>query len=236
MSKSTKSPSEKLPAANRANAARSTGPRTHEGKARSAQNLRKPTFDPAAFPVAHVAELDSIAKLRADAIASYQPVNSQERFAVERIALTQQSLLRCAAIESGFHTGFRNGTIARDVLPPHMPTVDIQVAHIQNRNLRLAEGSQRVLRKSGAWQLLVRYQAQTERLLRSAIKDLERIRKLRAELRNEAKNEAKNEAISKPKIEEIAPGDLLPPPRRSPESRSAAAVQTARAIAPRMLS
>ena len=224
MSKATKSPSEKRLAANRANAARSTGPRTPEGKVRSAQNLRKPTFNPAAFPIARVVELDSIAKQRADAIATYQPVNSQERFAVERIALTRQSLLLCAAIESGFLTGFRNGTIARDVFPPDMLTVDIQAAHLQKPNLCLAAAAQRVLRKSGAWYLFVRYQAQTERLLRSAIKDFERLKNLRAELPNEAKNEAKNEPISKPKIEEIAPRISCRRPAAASELNSAPAV------------
>ena len=66
--------SQKQLAANRADAARSTGPRTALGKARSAQN------------------------------ALYHPVNSQELFAVERLALTQQALLRAARLETGLLT------------------------------------------------------------------------------------------------------------------------------------
>jgi hypothetical protein len=84
-------------AANRANAVRSCGPRSPEGKARAAQNARKHDFNPDPF---------SIANLRADAIAFYRPVNAQELFAVERMAIAQESLLRVAALEAGVFTNF----------------------------------------------------------------------------------------------------------------------------------
>ncbi len=76
-------------AANRANAARSTGPRTPEGKARSAQNARRHGFAAANFAVVRFEDLQAVANLRADLIAVYQPVNSQELFAIERIALAR---------------------------------------------------------------------------------------------------------------------------------------------------
>ena len=41
-----------------------------------------------------------LVRLREDLIAFYRPVNSQERLAVERIALAQQSILRAARLES----------------------------------------------------------------------------------------------------------------------------------------
>ena len=83
--------------ANRANASHSTGPRTPEGKARASQNTRKHGFTASSFDVVRLEELDAVAKLKADLIACYQPVNSQELFAVERIALAQHSLLRAPA-------------------------------------------------------------------------------------------------------------------------------------------
>src|SRR5438270_25448 len=100
MLNSKKPVSEKRLTANRANAARSTGPRTPEGKARSAQNSRKHGLTAANFAVVRLEDLQEVAHLRAGLIAVYQPVNSQELFAIERIALAQQAMLRTARLES----------------------------------------------------------------------------------------------------------------------------------------
>ena len=89
----TKKPvSEKQLAANRANAAQSTGPRSPEGKARSAQNSRKHGFAASAFAVVRIEDVGDVGRLRDDLIACHQPINSQELFAIERIALSQQAL------------------------------------------------------------------------------------------------------------------------------------------------
>src|ERR1035438_7662813 len=58
-------------AANRANAAKSTGPITPEGKARSAQNSRKHGFTASTFAVVRLEELDETANLRQDLIDFY---------------------------------------------------------------------------------------------------------------------------------------------------------------------
>src|SRR5204863_216604 len=76
--------SDKQLAANRANAAKSTGPRTPEGKARSARNARIHGFTASSFTVVRLEDLDEIARLKADAVSVYQPVNSQEMFALEQ--------------------------------------------------------------------------------------------------------------------------------------------------------
>jgi hypothetical protein len=52
---------------------------------------------PTPLPVEPSGEL---ARLRDDLIAFYRPLNSQERLAVERIALAQQSMLRAARLEA----------------------------------------------------------------------------------------------------------------------------------------
>ncbi len=96
-----KSVSPRRLAANRANAARSTGHRSAEGKARSAQNSRKHGFTASVFAIVRLEELDEVARLREDLSACYQPVNSQELFAIERIALAQQSLIRTCAVPFG---------------------------------------------------------------------------------------------------------------------------------------
>jgi hypothetical protein len=51
-------------------------------------------------PAALTESSGELARLREDAIAFYRPVSSQEHFAVERIALAQQSMRRAARLES----------------------------------------------------------------------------------------------------------------------------------------
>jgi hypothetical protein len=88
-------------AANRANAANSTGPRTTDGKARSSQNARKHGFAAAAYTVPRLEDLEEVAFLREGAIKLYQPANAQELFAVERIAVTEHAMNRAARLEAG---------------------------------------------------------------------------------------------------------------------------------------
>ena len=181
--------SEKQRAANRANATHSTGPRTPEGKARSAQNARKHGFTASTFAIVRLEELDEIAHLKADLIDVYQPINSQELFAIERIALAQQALLRAARLESGMFTTALDEAVAGDgeplILLSQELTGDIEITREQNRNYCLAEGFHRMARKSNCWSLLLRYQAQSERMYRRAIEEFERLKKLRPDLPNE---------------------------------------------------
>ena len=100
--------------ANRANATHSTGPRTAEGKARAAQNARKHGFTAASFSVIHLEDVQSLDNLKADLADLYQPGNSQEVFALERIALAQLALLRCSALEAGFFTTCLNTSLNTD--------------------------------------------------------------------------------------------------------------------------
>ena len=182
-----KPPSEKRAAANRANAAKSTGPRTPEGKTRAAQNARKHGFTASKFIVVKLEELDSLANLRDDAVAAYQPQNSQELFAVERIALAQHALLRCAALEAGLFSDAMNQIIAFEDGTPNTIVSDalhdgIDATTAQNRSLCVAKGFQLTSRRDDAWKLFLRYQAQTERLYRRAIEEFERLKALRTEL------------------------------------------------------
>src|SRR5664279_1920509 len=112
-------------AANRANAAKSTGPRTPEGKTRSAQNARKHGFTAFSYAVVRLEDLNEVANLKDDLVAFYQPVNSQELFAVERIALAQQALLRAARLESGLFTTCLNSCFD----PLGEPMVPVSYTH-----------------------------------------------------------------------------------------------------------
>ena len=90
-------------AAHRANATQSTGPRTPQRKARSAQNARKHTLTASDFSVVRLEDIQGIANLKDDLVAAYQPVNSQERFALERMAIAQQTLIRAAPRVRALH-------------------------------------------------------------------------------------------------------------------------------------
>ena len=178
-------------AANRANAAKSTGPRTSEGKHRSAQNARKHGFTASSFavgvPSGPLEDLDEVANLREDLIAVYHPANSQELFALERIALAQQAILRAARLESGFFTACLNESCDPTTGDPillinEVLAGNIEITKAQNRNLTLGDGFHRLIRQTNSFALLLRYQAQAERQYRRAIEEFERLKALRDEL------------------------------------------------------
>ena len=176
--------------ANRLNAQHSTGPRTPEGKARSAQNARQHGFTASTFTVVRLEDLQAVAHLKADLVAAYQPVNSQELIAIERIAIAQQCLFRAAALESGLFSTCLNISVGDEnhpvaLLHPDL-TRDLEVTRLQNRNILLAEGFQRMTyKKSPTWELFLRYQSQCERHYRRAIEDFDRLKALRTEMPNE---------------------------------------------------
>src|SRR3982751_106221 len=117
--KSMKTPiSQKRLAANRANAVRSTGPRTEEGKTRSAQNARTHGFTASTFAVLRIEDANELVTLRADAIHVYRPVNSEELFAVERIALCKLSILRAARLEGGMFSDILNNSLNDNNITP----------------------------------------------------------------------------------------------------------------------
>jgi hypothetical protein len=187
--------SHKQLAANRANAERSTGPRTPEGKARSAQNARKHGFTASTFAVVRLEDLNEVANLTADLLALYQPVNSQELYAIERIALTQQALLRAARLETGLFTTCLNEALDSSGNPVVLMDKqlagdgDIEITRAQNRNYLLGEGFHRMVGQSNSWSLALRYQVLAERHYRRAVEEFERLKALRPELPDEIPNE-----------------------------------------------
>jgi len=182
-------------AANRANAAHSTGPRTEQGKARSAQNARKHSLTASSFAVVRLEDLEDIKHLMDDLVAVYQPVNSQELFALERMAIAQQTLLRAARLEAGLFTTCLNEALSPDDRPLKLLDKALisdeegSVTRAQNRNYLLAEGFHRMARDSNSWALFMRYHAQSERHYRRAVEEFERLKALRSELPPELPNE-----------------------------------------------
>ena len=245
-SKSKSPASEKRLAANRANAARSTGPRTPEGKARSSRNAVKHGFTGSHFAVSRLEDLQEIARFKEDAVACYRPVNAQELFAVERIALAQQMILRAARLEAGLFTDALNEAVdggGRPITPMSEEMIggDLPITRAQNRNYALAEGFRRVVRESNVFSLMLRYQAHAERLYRRAVEDFERLEALRAEFPNEPIAPAETDE----KQDLATPDDLnadsctynpvnpaLPEPKSKAPARSAAPSPGPRPLTP----
>src|ERR1039458_7020399 len=112
-------------AANRRNAQKSTGPRSSAGKTQAALNARKHGFAGSSFTVVRLEDLKDIDNLRQDALDFYRPVNSQEIFAVERIALCQMALLRIARLESGILTTCLDRALYPDDEPIRLMTPEL---------------------------------------------------------------------------------------------------------------
>jgi len=206
-------------AANRANAANSTGPRTPEGKLRSSQNARKHGFTASSFTVVRLEDLNEVAALREDLVNLYHPVNSQELFALKRIALAQQAILRAARLEAGFLSNCLSESFGANGKPrfPMNPqlTADIEISQAQNLNYLLGDGFYRLISHNNSFALLLRYQAQAERHYRRAIGEFDRLKALREELRNEPNlPEPETNETTSPSCETnpIPPGDPAPAP------------------------
>ena len=203
-------------AANRANAQNSTGPRTQAGKARASQNARKHGFSGVDFTIVKIEDRDAIDRLRHDLIDVYQPRNSQETFAIERLALAQHNLLRMARLEAGLGTAALNQALSLADDAPFIPLhEDLNAApeevKEQNRAYCFAHGFDSMIRHSpNTWTLFLRYQAQAERLYRRAVDDLDRLIKLRPHLPEPlSEDDSPNEAILEAQPEEN-PGNSTP--------------------------
>jgi hypothetical protein len=210
-------------AANRTNAQKSTGPRSTAGKTQSALNARKHGFAGSTFTVVRLEDLKALDHLRQDAVDLYRPVNSQEIFAVERIALCQMALLRVARLESGMLTSCLDRTLGPDgedicfMSAQLAGDGDIEITRAQNRNFALSAGFHMNTQKPHTWELFLRYQTQTERQYRRAIEDFERLRALRPEL--DELEETPNEPNSAPQPETTKP-DPVPESNPIPPTTS----------------
>ena len=169
--------SDKQLAANRANAARSTGPRSPEGKARAALNSRKHGLSASTFTAIGLEDPAELEALIADAVDYYRPENSQEQFAVERIALCQLSILRAYRLEAGSIADAHNA-----IPSPHREQYDDTELLGQGFQLRAFRGHN--------WPLLLRYQAQADRQYRRAVEDFQRLKRERDDIPNEPISEA----------------------------------------------
>jgi hypothetical protein len=181
---------EKQLAANRANASKSTGPRTPEGKSRAAQNARRHGLCIGAISITRLEDHSELENLRADAVAAYLPRTSQESFAVDRIALAQLQIMRAARVEAGLFMECLNTCLNDDnktsIFRLHEQLIgDEQPRLEQNGTYALATGMELMARRGNVWSLFLRYQAQAERQYRRAVEEFERLKQLREEIPNE---------------------------------------------------
>jgi hypothetical protein len=153
--------------------------------------LIKHAFRGTSFAVVRLEELNEIVHLKADAVACYRPANSQELFAVERIALCQQAIFRGYRLESGLFTVALDyalegsGRTFRPMKQEMVGDGDIEITRAQNRNYAAGEGVRQMTIDSDVWTLLIRYQVNADRQYRRAIEDYERVKRLRPEMPNQ---------------------------------------------------
>jgi len=201
-------------AANRINAQRSTGPRSAAGKSQSAQNARKHRFAASIFTAVRLEDLDEICDLRQDLVDLYHPINSQELWAVERVAVCQLSLIRASRLEAGLLTMCLDQALGCDGQPIHPMNEDMaglgksEITLGQERNFCTAESFHRLTQRPHTWALFLRYQAQAERNYRRAIQEFERLRALRPELEEEPIEKIPNEPNSPPQPEANNPDPI----------------------------
>jgi hypothetical protein len=102
---------------------------------------------------------------------------------------------------------------------------DIEITRAQNRNFLLAQGFHHLSRQSNSWSLLLRYQAQAERLYRRAVEEFDRLKALRDELPNEPVPDPEPEQNTDPYVQSEANPFGPPPPAPPPASEPPAAHQ-----------
>src|SRR5579883_1171521 len=169
------------------------------------------TFCGSSFGVVRLEDINEIANLKADLVDFYKPINSQEMFALERMAIAQQLILRAARLDAGLFTSAMNDVINIDNNPvvtmdPDMIGADIDITRHQNRNFCLAEGFRRIARESDLMNLALRYRIQAERDYRRALEEFERLERRRPQLPNQP------DLLDDPdgKEEILAPHELSP--------------------------
>jgi hypothetical protein len=185
-------------AANRANAQRSTGPKTPEGKRRSSLNATRSRLH-GQIECLPAEDLAVYHKLLEEVIAEHKPVGPTERFHATSAAQSMWRLQRAAAIEQGiFASGFRAHV---DSINAGHPEVDSALAT-----------SETFIEQARALALLTTYESRIRRALE---KDLAALRELQS-ARKAAHRHAEREAIlmlkyTKHRGETYDPGDDFKP-------------------------
>jgi hypothetical protein len=179
--------------------------------------LVKHVFRGSSFAVVRLEELSEVGNLKADAVSCYRPVNAQELFAVEYIAVCQQRMLRGARLECGLFTTAldycleQDGRTFRPMSESMVGHGDIEITRAQNRNFAAGEGVHRMVKETDVWSILLRYQVNAERQYRRAVQDFERLKRMRPEMPNHPNIGTEPDVIEVAPLKEINPLIRLEP-------------------------
>jgi hypothetical protein len=189
-------------AANRSNAAHSTGPRTEAGKLITRDNSIKHALSSRHVVLEDESSAD-YEQLRAALTSDYKPASSIESLLVDQIAQQSWRLSRCRTVETATYNAHR--------IPYHGPskTGEVEAYVSGNRDERLAAAFHNNITE---FENLRRHEAAIERAYYRAIKQLEAIQKERRKI--EAATQSQQRANR-----EI--GSVLENAIRAPVSRSA---------------
>jgi hypothetical protein len=180
---------------NRANAKKSTGPRTIEGKQRSCMNACKHNLTGFNL-IMQADELETYKQLSATIASDLKPATELERQTVQKIADTHFRLNRISGLENNI---FNFGLIANETQTPNDDRIEVMLAQ-----------TRAWIERSGSFDVLGRYEARLLRQLLQITLELERLQTGR-------KAAAKLESTPLPKQTEADNIDLASFGRIAPE-------------------
>ena len=132
---------------------------------RSKKPVSQKQLPAADFAVLRLEDLQAVANLKAGLVAVFQPLNAQELFAIERVALAQQALIRAARLETGLFTACLNQALDPAGQPLFLMTKeltgDLEVTRRPEPQLRRAKAPATVWVARGAEWILRRCSGQT---------------------------------------------------------------------------
>jgi hypothetical protein len=179
--------------ANRRNATKSHGPTTPEGLAAVRMNALKHGFTAAEFILPTVEEKIDFEQFRAAFEAEHQPVGPTEQVLVEDMVVSRWRLNRIRKMEPGFFA--LRAEVLKDRIKDDFSSLDAQ-AHLAFI-VRNDAGDTDTLGK------MSRYEGRFERTFYKALKELQRLQALRAEV-----SDSGNGTVSQSPVEPDEPADI----------------------------
>ena len=188
----------------RANGAKSRGPITPEGKAKSSRNAVRHGLTIKAM-VLPAEDREAAAAVLADYTAKFEPADPVEHELVEALALARWKSLRADGIEHGY---FNNATARFE------DAIDNDFESADPRS-RAAEAFRHMVSEDASFRTLIRYQREIRVTYSTTLRELRAIQsdRRKAESHEDARPEAQPEAVV-----EITPPESRNEPRHVPQT------------------